>query len=89
MYYTVPHHSNRSIKLNAQYSKLEKKEMKNLTRIEPEPEVLPELAKRSIEFLSKDTNNALYDYELANVVRLLIHKVNELTEEVERMKGEQ
>lgn len=59
--------------------------MKDLTRIEPEPELIHSGA--VINWLAIDKNHGLQEHGLTVVVRLLIHKVNELTDEVNRMKG--
>lgn len=61
--------------------------MKDLTRIEPEPETWAMIAEDHLEWLSRDPNKLLEADGLSFVVRLLIHKVNELTDEVNRMKG--
>lgn len=61
--------------------------MKDLTRIEPEPETWDMIAEEQLEWLSRDPNKILEDYGLSFVVRLLIHKVNELTDELNRIKA--
>lgn len=61
--------------------------MKNLTKIQPEPETWPGIGKDHLEWMCSEPNNGIGSEELCYIVRLLIHKVNELTDEVERMKG--
>lgn len=62
--------------------------MKDLTRIEPEPEIWTEIGDHELEWLSKSKNHGLEHPGLTTLVRLLIHKVNELTSEVNRMKAD-
>lgn len=59
--------------------------MVNLTKIEPEPLVRD--CTSELEWLSKEKNGGLHDYQSSELIRLLIRKVNELTEEVNRIKG--
>lgn len=62
--------------------------MKNLTKIEPEPPVDEIFTEEYLKRLS-DKGHVLNDTSSTDIIRLLIHKVNELTDEVERMKGNQ
>lgn len=61
--------------------------MKDLTRIEPEPETWTEIGDYELEWLSKSKNHALEHLGLTTLVRLLIKKVNELTDELNRIKA--
>lgn len=61
--------------------------MANLTKIEPEP--LFRDCTSELEWLSKNKNGGLHDYQCSDLIRLLIHKVNELTEEVKKLKEKQ
>lgn len=60
--------------------------MKDLKRIQPEP--VHRDCESELNWLCKEETGVLYDNQLSEVVRLLIHKVNELTDEVNRMKNE-
>lgn len=61
--------------------------MKKLTKIEPQPQVND--IKPTLEWLSEfnPTKSALGPWETQQVIIMLIHKVNELTDEVNRMNG--
>lgn len=59
--------------------------MKKLTKIEPQPQSYD--VKPILEWLSESPKNGLGEWQIDRVIRLLIHKVNELTEEVNRMQG--
>lgn len=61
--------------------------MKELTRIEPEPEVPLINADHRLKYLSAHVNNGLHPEDTDILIRLLIHKVNELTDEVNRIKA--
>lgn len=58
--------------------------MANLTKIQPEPEFRD--CSYELEWLSKHKNGGLHDYQSSDLIRLLIHKVNELTDEVNELK---
>lgn len=60
--------------------------MKDLTRIEPEPPIDEVFTKEYLKRLS-DKGHILNATSSTDIIRLLIHKVNELTDEVNRMKG--
>lgn len=59
--------------------------MKKLTKIEPQPQAND--IKPILEWLSESPSNGLGQHQVDGVIRLLIHKVNELTDEVNRMQG--
>lgn len=59
--------------------------MKKITKIEPQPQAND--IKPILEWLSESPRNGLGEWQIDAVIRLLIHKVNELTDEVNRMKG--
>lgn len=61
--------------------------MKKLTTIQPFEEIEESEVRDDLQWLAEKSSNKLHDY--GDIIRLLIQKVNELTEEVERMKGEQ
>jgi len=58
--------------------------MKELTRIEPEPEVFDSASLSDLEWLAEKPFHGKEDY--GDLIRLLIHKVNELTDELNRIK---
>lgn len=60
--------------------------MKTLTRIEPEPEHSAKAAESGLVWMIKGKGHSLEDYGF--LIRLLIHKVNELTDEVNRIKAD-
>lgn len=62
--------------------------MKKLTKIQPEPQVDETFAKEYLKRLS-DKGHILNMTSATDIIRILVHKVNELTDEVERMKGDQ
>lgn len=62
--------------------------MKELTRIEPEPQLSEERAQQNLNWLSKGITHGLQEHDIDPIMRLLIHKVNELTDEVNRIKNE-
>ena len=59
--------------------------MKKLTKIEPQPQSND--IKPILEWLSESPINGLGEWQIDGVIRVLIHKVNELTDEVNRMNG--
>lgn len=61
--------------------------MKKITKIEPQPQSND--IKPTLEWLSEfnPTKSALGPWETQQVIIMLIHKVNELTDEVNRMNG--
>lgn len=59
--------------------------MKNLTKIEPEP--IHRDCDDDLKWIGEEERNGLYDYQCAELIRLLIHKVNELTGEVNKLKS--
>ena len=61
--------------------------MKNLTRIEPEPPVDEIFTKEYLKRLS-DKGHILNMTSATDIIRLLVHKVNELTDELNRIKNE-
>lgn len=64
-------------------------EMKILRKIPLEPEngwIELSFGLEYLKQLYKGSFNHISDYELSFVVKLLVHKINELTEEVERIK---
>lgn len=61
--------------------------MKDLTRIEPEPPIDGVFTKEYLKRLS-DKGHILNATSSTDIIRLLIHKVNELTDEVNRMKAD-
>ena len=60
--------------------------MKELTRIEPEPEVNEEISIENLKWLSERITHGLCEGGVNHIVRLLVHKVNELTDEVNGIK---
>ena len=60
--------------------------MKHLTRIEPEPPIDEIFTKEYLKRIS-DKGHILNMTSATDIIRLLVHKVNELTDEVNRMKG--
>lgn len=58
--------------------------MKELKKIQPEPKILIGAAEGDLEWMSKEIYNGKEDY--GDIIRLLIHKVNELTDEVNVLK---
>lgn len=61
--------------------------MKDLTRIEPEPPIDEVFTKEYLKRLS-DKGHILNMTSSTDIIRLLVHKVNELTSEVNRMKAD-
>src|SRR5690606_22969411 len=66
-------------------TKLKSKKMKKLTKIEPQPEIYS--VEGTLKWLSESPRNGLREELTDGVIRLIIHKVNELTDEVNRMNG--
>lgn len=62
--------------------------MKNLTKIQPEPPIDEVFTKEYLKRLS-DKGHILNATSSTDIIRLLIHKVNELTDELNRIKGEE
>lgn len=60
--------------------------MKDLTRIEPEPPVDEIFTKEYLKRLS-DKGHILNATSSTDIIRMLIHKVNELTSEVNHLKN--
>lgn len=60
--------------------------MKELTRIEPEPESYD--VDHTLKWMAEGKNHGLSEWQTDGVIRLLIKKLNELTDEVNRMKNE-
>lgn len=58
--------------------------MKGLKKIHPEPEVFEISSDSDLEWLAQKHSNSKEDY--GDIIRLLIHKVNELIEEVNNIK---
>lgn len=60
--------------------------MKELKRIEPQPEINEKHAIKNIEWLSQSLNNGLNPEGVDPIIRLLIGKINDLTDEVNELK---
>lgn len=59
--------------------------MKKLTKIEPQPEIYS--VEGTLKWLSESPRNGLREELTDGVIRLIINKLNELTDEVNRMQG--